>query len=217
MSEVLAEGRREKPRTGVAVQDDVARHDHARRRAAPAHAASHADCDRTARRSWSPTAATGRTSRRATRRARWRRGAALHGHDGGGARAARAAEAAAGGARRSRRCEDFGADPGTGKPIVVKEGRFGPYVTDGETNASLRRGDDPEALTIDRALELLAERRAKGRQRRKRSRAEALDEDTVSRPEPGITASADCRYGSRAVRPAQELQSAPSVLTFYVR
>ena len=44
----------------------------------------------------------------------------------------------------------------------MKEGRFGPYVTDGETNASLRRGDDPESLDLDRALELLAERRAKG-------------------------------------------------------
>jgi DNA topoisomerase-1 len=53
-------------------------------------------------------------------------------------------------------------DPVTGKAIVVKEGRFGPYVTDGETNASLRRGDDPESLTHERALELLAERRGKG-------------------------------------------------------
>ena len=44
----------------------------------------------------------------------------------------------------------------------MKDGRFGPYVTDGETNASLRRGDDVEALTLERALELMAERRAKG-------------------------------------------------------
>jgi DNA topoisomerase-1 len=58
--------------------------------------------------------------------------------------------------------KDLGPDPDSGKPIVVKEGRFGPYVTDGETNASLRRGDDPEGLTMDRARELLAERRAKG-------------------------------------------------------
>ncbi|HEY2354530.1 MAG TPA: type I DNA topoisomerase [Gaiellaceae bacterium] len=57
---------------------------------------------------------------------------------------------------------ELGADPTTGKPIVVKEGKFGPYVTDGETNASLRRGDDPQSLDLDGALELLAERRAKG-------------------------------------------------------
>ncbi|HZS30289.1 MAG TPA: type I DNA topoisomerase [Gaiellaceae bacterium] len=54
----------------------------------------------------------------------------------------------------------LGSDPATGKAIVLKEGRFGPYVTDGETNASLRRGDDPETVELDRALELLAERRA---------------------------------------------------------
>ena len=45
---------------------------------------------------------------------------------------------------------------------MLKEGRFGPYVTDGETNASLRKGDDPEELAMERAVELLAERRAKG-------------------------------------------------------
>ncbi|MDT7545344.1 MAG: topoisomerase, partial [Actinomycetota bacterium] len=44
----------------------------------------------------------------------------------------------------------------------VKEGRFGPYVTDGETNASLRKGDDVESLTDERAIELLAERRLRG-------------------------------------------------------
>jgi DNA topoisomerase I len=57
---------------------------------------------------------------------------------------------------------ELGADPVGGKEIVLKEGRFGPYVTDGETNASLRKGDDPETVTLDRAVELLAERRAKG-------------------------------------------------------
>ena len=46
--------------------------------------------------------------------------------------------------------------------MVVKEGRFGPYVTDGETNASLRKGDTPEGLDDERAAELLAERRARG-------------------------------------------------------
>ena len=57
---------------------------------------------------------------------------------------------------------ELGNDPVGGKEIVLKEGRFGPYVTDGETNASLRKGDDPETVTLDRAVELLAERRAKG-------------------------------------------------------
>ena len=57
---------------------------------------------------------------------------------------------------------ELGTDPVGGKEIVLKEGRFGPYVTDGETNASLRKGDDMETVTLDRALELLAERRAKG-------------------------------------------------------
>ena len=58
--------------------------------------------------------------------------------------------------------KEVGVDPVTQKPIVVKEGRFGPYVTDGETNASLRTGDDPQQIDLDRAVELLAERRAKG-------------------------------------------------------
>ena len=55
---------------------------------------------------------------------------------------------------------ELGDDPDTAKPMVVKNGRFGPYVTDGETNASLRKGDDVDTLTVQRAAELLAERRA---------------------------------------------------------
>jgi DNA topoisomerase-1 len=65
---------------------------------------------------------------------------------------------------------ELGHDPVTGKPVVVKDGRFGPYVTDGETNASLRRGDDVESLTPERAAELLAERRAAGPAKRPRGR-----------------------------------------------
>ncbi len=57
---------------------------------------------------------------------------------------------------------ELGTDPATGKPMVIKDGRFGPYVTDGETNASLRKGDDVLSITDDRASELLAERRARG-------------------------------------------------------
>ncbi len=57
---------------------------------------------------------------------------------------------------------ELGADSETGQPVVVREGRFGPYVTDGTTNASLRKGDDPETVTMERAAELLADRRAAG-------------------------------------------------------
>ncbi|NNG34900.1 type I DNA topoisomerase [Nakamurella aerolata] len=57
---------------------------------------------------------------------------------------------------------ELGADPATGKPMVIKDGRFGPYVTDGETNASLRKGDEVESIAVERAAELLAERRARG-------------------------------------------------------
>jgi DNA topoisomerase-1 len=56
--------------------------------------------------------------------------------------------------------KDFGVDPVTGKHILAKDGRFGMYVTDGETNATLRRGDTLEALDLVRAQELLAGRRA---------------------------------------------------------
>jgi len=57
---------------------------------------------------------------------------------------------------------ELGPDSATGKPIVLREGRFGPYVTDGDTNASLRKGDTVESITPQRAIELLAERRASG-------------------------------------------------------
>jgi DNA topoisomerase-1 len=57
---------------------------------------------------------------------------------------------------------ELGNDPVSGSPMVIKDGRFGPYVTDGETNASLRKGDDVMSITDSRASELLADRRARG-------------------------------------------------------
>jgi len=57
---------------------------------------------------------------------------------------------------------ELGNDPASGKQMVIKDGRFGPYVTDGETNASLRKGDDVLSITDERAAELLADRRARG-------------------------------------------------------
>ena len=58
--------------------------------------------------------------------------------------------------------KELGNDPVSGQPVVVKAGRFGEYVTDGEYNATLRKDDSVEAITLERAAELLAERRAKG-------------------------------------------------------
>ncbi|AWW38383.1 type I DNA topoisomerase [Streptomyces cadmiisoli] len=58
--------------------------------------------------------------------------------------------------------KELGEDPVSAKPVVVKDGRFGPYVTDGETNATLRSGDSVETITPERGFELLAEKRAKG-------------------------------------------------------
>ncbi len=56
--------------------------------------------------------------------------------------------------------KDLGLDPASQRPVLVKDGRFGLYVTDGETNATLRRGDTVEFLTLERGMELLAGRRA---------------------------------------------------------
>ena len=57
---------------------------------------------------------------------------------------------------------ELGQDPATDKPVVIKDGRFGPYITDGQTNVTVPRSEDPATITAERAFELLAEKRAKG-------------------------------------------------------
>ena len=74
---------------------------------------------------------------------------------------------------------ELGADPVSGKAVTVKDGRFGPYVTDGETNATLRRDDDVETITPERGFELLAEKRAKGPAPRKRAAAKKSAKTTT--------------------------------------
>ena len=143
VTEVLPEGETGKPRAASLFQTmspETVTLDEAR---APALAAAHA---RGARRRGDP-----RLERplRAVREEGQRdtlarvRGAAVHDHDRAGARAARPAEAAPRPGRAEAAAARARPDPASGKPVVLKEGRFGPYVTDGETNASLRRGDDP--------------------------------------------------------------------------
>jgi DNA topoisomerase-1 len=67
-----------------------------------------------------------------------------------------------GGRAASSALKEFDADPESGKPIKVKDGRFGPYVTDGVTNATIPRGETVEEIDFDRAVQLLADKRAKG-------------------------------------------------------
>jgi DNA topoisomerase-1 len=102
---------------------------------------------------------------------------------------------------------ELGDDTASGQPIVLRDGRFGPYVTDGETNASLRKGDAPESITLQRAIELLAERRAAAPVSKRRS-------TTAGRPASGRSASgrasAKPKTGSKANTKAASAKSSGS-------
>ena len=76
---------------------------------------------------------------------------------------------------------ELGEDPATGKPVVIKDGRFGPYFTDGEINVTLRRGDDPATVTPERAFELLADKRAKGPTKKRTTRKTAAKKTTTKK------------------------------------
>jgi len=80
---------------------------------------------------------------------------------------------------------ELGPDPVSGKPLVIKDGRFGPYVTDGETNASLRKGDSVEDLSMERALELLQDRRDRGPVTKGRGRKAPAAKTTTTRKAAG--------------------------------
>ncbi|WP_371598952.1 type I DNA topoisomerase [Streptomyces sp. NBC_00564] len=78
--------------------------------------------------------------------------------------------------------KELGEDPVSGKPVVVKDGRFGPYVTDGETNATLRSDDSVEEITPERGFELLAEKRAKSPAKKTAKKAPAKKTATKKAP-----------------------------------
>jgi DNA topoisomerase-1 len=87
----------------------------------------------------------------------------------------------------ARPLAELGEDPVTRRQVVVRSGRFGLYVTDGETNATMRLGDMPETITLDRACELLAERRnaepsTRVRKAAKRATKKAPAKRTVKKP-----------------------------------
>ncbi|MBW8172126.1 type I DNA topoisomerase [Ornithinimicrobium sp. Arc0846-15] len=77
--------------------------------------------------------------------------------------------------------KELGNDPVSEKPVVVKDGRFGAYVTDGETNATLRKDDDVETFTAERGFELLAEKRAKGPTTRKKAAKKTTKKATTKK------------------------------------
>ena len=106
---------------------------------------------------------------------------------------------------------EMGVDPDSEKPIVVKDGRFGPYVTDGETNASLRKGDSVEELTMERALELLADRRARGPAKKKATKKKAPAKKKATAKKAGAKKKAPAKKAVKkgaAITPAKVAASA---------
>ena len=89
--------------------------------------------------------------------------------------------------RRQRRAapvaplRELGPDPVSGKTITLRAGRYGPYVTDGETNASLRTGDSPDGITPERAQELLQLRRDRGPVKRRRAKKRVTKKKTAKK------------------------------------
>ncbi len=77
--------------------------------------------------------------------------------------------------------KELGNDPTSGQPVVIKDGRFGPYVTDGEYNASLRKSDSVEEMTLERAAEMLAEKRAAGPPKKRAARKAAPAKATAAK------------------------------------
>ena len=108
------------------------------------------------------------------------------------------------GARRaSSALKEFDADPVSGKPIKVKDGRFGPYVTDGETNATIPRGDSVEDINFERAVELLAIKRAKGPVKRKAPAKKAAAKKAPAKKAPAKKAPVKKTTTTKTVDPAR--------------
>jgi DNA topoisomerase-1 len=99
---------------------------------------------------------------------------------------------------------EFGEDPVSGKKVTIKDGRFGPYVTDGETNVTVPRSEDPEKITAERAYELLAEKRAKGPTTRKRAAKKTAAKKTAARKTTAKKTTARKTAASAAPRAAKK-------------
>ncbi len=113
------------------------------------------------------------------------------------------------GRRAAAPLREIGEDPASGKPITVREGRYGPYVTDGETNASLKAADTIEGLTIERAIELLAARRERGPVKKKPSAKAKKKPSAKAKKKP--SAKAKKKPSARAAeKPSAEAEQKPS-------
>ena len=76
---------------------------------------------------------------------------------------------------------ELGQDPATEKPVVIKDGRFGPYITDGQTNVTVPRSEDPATISAERAFELLADKRAKGPAKKRTTRKTTAKKTTTKK------------------------------------
>ena len=104
---------------------------------------------------------------------------------------------------------ELGEDPESGRPVVIKDGRFGPYFTDGQTNVTLRRGDDPATVTPERAYELLAEKRAKGPAKKRTTRKTAAKKTTTKKAAAKKTAAARKTSTKTAQKTATRKKTTP--------
>jgi DNA topoisomerase-1 len=110
------------------------------------------------------------------------------------------------GRRGAQVLKDLGAGP-DGKPIKVQKGKFGPYVSDGETNATLPEGTEPEAVTLEQALALIAERAAKGGKKKKAKAAPKAEKPKAEKKAKAEKKTADKPNGAEKKAAAKKTTS----------
>jgi DNA topoisomerase I len=104
--------------------------------------------------------------------------------------------------------KELGTDPVTNATVTLRNGRFGPYVTDGTTNASLRRGDDVDSITIDRAAELLADRRAAGPPQKRAKATKTTKKATKTAKKTTKATAKTAKKTTKAAKPAKKATKA---------
>ena len=121
---------------------------------------------------------------------------------------AKFAEPKYGARKASSALKEFDADPVSGKPLKLKDGRFGPYVTDGETNATVPRGEDPMEVDFDRAVQLIADKRAKGPAKKPAKRAPAKKKTATAKKSSATKSTATKSTAAKKTATAKKSTSA---------